>query len=166
MISDSSIKWIEILAEQEGLISTGKLSSLDLAHTREEILRVGTVVFVRELKAHFITLAKLFNSHMKDSRLGILWGEFPERTDTFYLERNSVRLIVASNRPGSVQISCDKKSADLRVSPIFSGVLESRFSSFDEVTWYFLEKTITVEQVTRYYLTEFLQISRSLDNLV
>jgi len=166
MISDSSIKWIENLAEQEGLISSGQLSSLDLSRTRDEILRVSTVVFLRELKSQSVSLSKLFNSYMKEPRFGILWGEIPDREDCFYLERNSVRLNISFSRPGLIQVTCEKKTENLRISPIFSGVLEARFSSFDEVAWYFLEKAISGEQITRYYLTEFLQSSRNVDNLV
>jgi hypothetical protein len=167
MTSDHSIKWIENLAEQEGLILSGQLPTLDITKTREEVLAVATSVFLRELKAHWITLSRLFNSRMKDTPLGIEWGTPTEKIDGFYLVRNSVRLSISSSRPGSVQIQCEKVGVEIptRPSMIFSGVVEARFSNFDEVNWFFLEKNISVEQLARYYLTEFIQSSRSFDHL-
>jgi len=168
MISDSSIKWIENLAEQEGLILAGELPQLDISRTREEVLAVGTTVFMRELKSHGLSLSKFFNSRMKEPLLCISWGDVSERPDGFFLERNSVRLSVTSVASGTIQIKCEKRSAELpsKASTLFSGVLEARFSNFDEVTWYFLEKPINAEQFSRYYLTEFLQNSRALDRLL
>jgi hypothetical protein len=167
MISDSSIKWIENLAEQEGMILSGQLPALDIDRTREEVLSVATTVFIRELRAQCIALSKLFNSRMKESSLGITWGMIQETSDNFYLSRNSFRLVITSSRPGYIQIQCEKPSLESpsRISMVFSGFIEARFASFDEVTWYFLEKAIGVEQASRYYLTEFLQSSRSIDRL-
>ncbi|MFM8313446.1 MAG: hypothetical protein ACKOA8_04105 [Deltaproteobacteria bacterium] len=167
MISDSSIKWIENLAEQEGLILSGVLPNLDISRTRDEVLAVSTSVFMRELKAQWLMLSKLFNSRMKEPAFCITWGEISERPDNFFLERNSVRLVVTSVRSGSIQIKCEKLSLESpsKTSTVFSGVLEGRFSNFDEVTWHFLEKPITAEQFSRYYLTEFLQSSRALEKL-
>lgn len=167
MISDSSIKWIENLAEQEGLILAGELPQLDISRTREEVLAVGTAVFMRELKSQWVTLSKFFNSRMKEPSLCISWGEIADRPDNFFLERNSVRLLVTSGGSGAIQIKCEKRSHQVhsKLSTLFSGVLEARFSNFDEITWYFLEKPITAEQFSRYYLTEFLQSSRALDRL-
>lgn len=167
MISDSSIKWIENLAEQEGMIFAGQLPALDISRTRDEVLTVATSVFMRELRAQSIALAKLFNSRMKEPSLGISWGMIADRPDCFFLARNSVRLVITSSSPGYIQIQCEKPSLDSssRSSVIFSGCVEARFSSFDEVNWVFLEKPINVEQVVRYYLTEFLQSSRSIDRL-
>ena len=167
MISDSSIKWIENLAEQEGLILAGKLPNLDISRTREEVLAVSTTLFMREVRTQWLSLSKLFNSRMKEPSLCISWGEMADRPDNFFLERNSVRLVISSSRSGSIQIKCEKPSLDTssRTSTVFSGVLEARFSSFDEVTWHFLEKPITVDQFSRYYLTEFLQSSRAFDRL-
>lgn len=167
MISDSSIKWIENLADQEGLILRGQLPSLDINRTREEVLSVATAVFIRELKTQWITLSKLFNARMKEPSLSIVWGEIPDRAHCFYLERNGVRLIVSSSCSAAIQIKCEKllMETPVRTTTMFSGVVEARFSGFEEVHWYFLEKVITSEQLARYYLTEFLQSSRSPEKL-
>jgi len=167
MISDSSIKWIENLAEQEQLICSGQLPALDIAKTRGEVLEVGTAVFLRQIKMQFAALVKLFNARMTEPSLGIQINGIPDRSDCFYLQRNGVKLNVTSNRPGFVQIQCEKNSSDTlsRASILFSGVIEARFSNFEEVSWFFLENPISAEQVSRYYLTEFLQSSRNTDRL-
>lgn len=167
MISDHSIKWVENLAEQEGLILAGQLPSLDITKTREEVLAVATTVFLRELRAQWISLSQLFNARMKDAPLNIVWGYLNDKIDGFYLLRNSVRLSISSSRVGSIQVQCEKMTSEApsRLSMIFSGVIEARFSNFDEVNWFFLEKNISVEQLARYYLTEFIQSSRSFDRL-
>lgn len=167
MISDHSIKWIENLAEQEGLILSGQLPSLDITKTREEVLAISTSVFLRELRAQWITLSQLFNARMKEAPLSIVWGSLSDKADGFYLLRNSVRLSVSASRPGSIQVQCEKiiVESPVRKSMIFSGVIEARFSSFDEVHWFFLEKNVSVDQLARYYLTEFIQSSRSLEQL-
>ncbi|NBX92399.1 MAG: hypothetical protein EB078_04225 [Proteobacteria bacterium] len=167
MISDSSIKWVENLAEQEQLIRLGKLPGLDIGQTRGEVLAVGTAVFLRQLRTQFLLLVKLFNARMAEPSLNIQLVDIPEKTDGFYLQRNHVKLSVVSNRSGFIQIQCEKSSPEVSTRPsiVFSGVVEGRFSNFEEVNWVFLENPINAEQLSRYYLTEFLQSSRSLENL-
>jgi len=163
MISDSSVKWIENLAEQEGLIYSGKLAELDLSRTKEEVLALSTTGFLRDLKVHCLTFLKLFNARMSDPSLCIHVGELADKTDGFFIQRNHFRLLFVSSQLGTIQIQCEKleKKTLNPVSLVFSGQLKAKFLSFDDVSWFFLEKPVSAEQFCRFYLTEFIQVSRS-----
>lgn len=162
MISNGSVKWIENLAEQEGLISAGKLSELDISRTKEEVLALSTTAFTRELKSFFAGCVKLFNSRMKQSSLTLSLGEFPDLIDGFFIQRGHCRLSFISHQPGTIQIQCEKTHSGFLVqsSPVFSGQIQAKFVSFDDVGWFFLEKLVSPEQLCRFYLTEFIQVSR------
>lgn len=168
MTSDSSIKWVENLAEQERLIFQGEKSSVDLTKTKEEVLAVSTASFFRQLFNQFEYLSRLFNSHLADRGPGIRLDRENELFESFALLRNATRLFISGHRPGFVHVQCEKKlegAGEMRSSVMFSGILEAKFATFDEVQWFFLGSPVTAEQVARHYLTEFLQTSRDIQGL-
>lgn len=163
MISDSSLKWIENLAEQDALISLGKLSELDLGQTKEEVLALNTTAFIRELKAHCHTFVKIFNGRMQEPSLSLSIDGLADKADGFMVLRNGFRLLFMTHQMGTIQIQCEKGDNQKLnpFSPVFSGQIQAKFQSFDEVSWFFLEKPVTAEQFCRFYLTEFISVSRS-----
>lgn len=165
LTSDSSIRWIESLAEQEVMISAGQRASLDITKTKEDVMAVATSGYVRQLFFQLEYLVRLFNGHVSETDLGIRVLKDGERIDRFALSRNQMSLQVSSSRPGVVQIQCDRVINEgltgSRTSVLFSGLLEARFGAFDEVEWHFLGNPVMAEQVARHYLTEFIQTSRN-----
>lgn len=160
MTSDSSIKWIENLAEQELLISTGQSASLDLTRTKEEVIAVATTAFFRQLHNQFEYLIKLFNTHVSETALAIRVIQEGERWDHFVICRNHTRMSVLGGKPGFIHLQCEKQ-VGLQPSVMFSGIIEASFAAFDDLEWNFLGSPVTAEQVARHYLTEFIQTSRS-----
>lgn len=163
MISDSSLKWIENLAEQDVLISSGKISELDLAQTKEEVLALSTTAFIRELKAHCHTFIKIFNGRMQEAALALSMDDLADKAEGFMVQRNRIRLLFMTHQSGTIQIQCERGDSQkiAQFSPVFSGQIQAKFQSFDDVSWFFLEKPVTAEQFCRFYLTEFIQVSRS-----
>ncbi|MFM8315532.1 MAG: hypothetical protein ACKOA8_14710 [Deltaproteobacteria bacterium] len=161
--SDKTIKWIENLAEQECLIQLGEKSSLDICSVKDEVLSTETSSFVRALFYHFEYLTKLFNARVEVPFLKIKVQSKEENFKSFTLSRNRISLTVTGNQPGAIQLQGVREdSGEMGVnSVIFSGLIEGRFETFDEVKWFFLDNPILPEQVARHYLTEFLQVSRS-----
>lgn len=161
--SDKTIKWVENLAQQECLIQSGEKSALDICSVKDEILGTETGAFVRALYYQFEYLIRLFNVKVDLAELKIKIQTKEDNRNSFSVSRNRISLIVTGTQSGSVQLQCVREESGNLVSPrvIFSGVIEARFEAFDEVKWYFLDNLILPEQVTRHYLTEFLQLSRS-----
>lgn len=165
MGSYRTAKWVEDLAKQELSILSGERVSLDILQTRDEVLRVETARFVRELFNQFDWLARLFNQHVGPGGLIVRLLKQTEGRESFFLERNGMRLAVYASGPGAIQIQCEKlmegaASEAARSSVMFSGLLEARYGAFHDLTWEFLGTAVTPEQATRHYLTEFLQASR------
>ena len=160
-----TIKWIENLAEQELSIRAGERASHDISLTKEEVLSVETVSFIRELFHHFEYMVRLFNLRVNQPTLQFKLLRNGERLDGFSIVRNGMKLVLNRTQTGLVQIQCDKLIAregfaGTRSSVMFTGIVEARFGTFDDVEWHFLGNTVSAEQVARHYLTEFIQISR------
>lgn len=159
--SNRTITWIENLAEQELLIRAGEKSSIDICTTKDEVILVETSTFVRELFHHFSYLAKLFNLRINQENLCIKVEQLGS-TEGFFLVRNGMRLMVESSGTGVVRFVGSKITAKgARPAVMFSGAVEAKFGTFNDVEWHFLGSSVTGEQLARHYLTEFIQVSRS-----
>jgi hypothetical protein len=166
--SNRTIRWIEDIAEQEVLISSGHRTSIDLGKTKDEVLSVETATFVRDLFYFVDYLVKLFNERVQQPALQIRLTRMSEKLEGFQLARNGMVLVFDSASPGVIQFRCEKASSEgmglqnpSRKSVMFSAVVEAGFGAFDDVEWQFLGSRISAEQLARHYLTEFIQISRS-----
>lgn len=161
--SDRTIRWVEDLAEQDLLVTSGEKGSIDLCKTKDEVLQVETAAFARELFTHFEYLTKLFNQRVANPMLQIKLMQ-SEGYTSFSLTRNRMRLQVTGTRLGAIQLQCEKLVEEdprmSKTSVMFSGLLEAKFGTFHDLEWDFLGNPIGAEQVARHYLTEFVQVSR------
>lgn len=161
LTSDRSIRWIENLAEQEISIFEGKSSSLDICSTKDEVLLEETALFIREITHHLTYLAKLFNAKIEKPELQIKVQRGATPGDGLTLSREGVKLILRSQNPGSVQLQCIRaEQGEAKESVLSSGLIEASFVTFHDIEWQFLGTRVTSEQVSRHYMTEFLQVSR------
>lgn len=166
--SNRTIRWIEDLAEQELLISSGHRTSIDIGKTKDQVLSVETATYVRDLFYHFDYLVKLFNERVQQPSLHIRLSKMSDKLEGFQLVRNGIGLVLDSSSAGVIQFRCEKSSAGeglgvptpARKSVMFSGVVEAEFGAFDDVEWRYLGSSISAEQLARHYLTEFIQMSR------
>jgi hypothetical protein len=164
--SNRTIKWIENLAEQELLIKAGEKASIDICTTKDEVLSVETATFVRDLFYHFDYLVQLFNARVNQPGLQIKLLRIGDQLEGFSVFRNKMKLLLTRPQAGIVQLQCDKlildeNSRPSKTSVMFSGLIEAKFGTFNDVEWYFLGSRVTAEQVARHYLTEFIQVSRA-----
>jgi len=163
--SNRTIKWIENLADQELQINAGHKVSIDILSTKEEVLNVETATFVRDLYFHFEYLAELFNGKVASENLQLKLTRSSDQAEGFTVSRNAMRLTLTKSQPGIIQLQCDKlireeDSRAVKVSVMFSGLIEASFGPFHDVQWAFLGSSVSAEQVARHYLTEFIQVSR------
>jgi hypothetical protein len=165
--SNRTIKWIENLAEQELLIRAGERASIDICSTKDEVLSVETSAFLRDLYHHIDYLVRLFNSRMVESDLQIKLQRTTDNANGFQISRNHRRLMLSGPNPGVVHFQCEKFLSGTgeavrtqKTSVLFSGMVEARFGTFHDVEWFSLGSKITSEQLSRHYLTEFIQVSR------
>ena len=162
--SNRTIKWIENLADQERQIDAGQKVSIDILSTKEEVLNVETATFVRDLYFHFEYLAELFNAKVSSESLQLKLTRSSDQAEGFTVSRNTMRLTLTKSQPGIIQLQCDKlireDSRAVKVSVMFSGLIEASFGPFHDVQWLFLGSSVSAEQVARHYLTEFIQVSR------
>lgn len=163
MTSDRTIKWIESLAEQELSIKSGDRLSIDLCTTKDQVLSVETATFIRDLYYHVDYLTRLFNLRVADESMQLNIAKISDGTEGFQVARSEMRLMIASAKPGIIQIQCEKKmdiDGAVRNTVMVSGTIEAGFGLFHEVEWSFLGSRVVAEQVARHYLTEFIQLSR------
>jgi len=161
--SDRTIRWIESLAKQEELITSGEKSALDLGMTKDEVLIGETDGFVRDVVYHLEYLVRLFNSRVNNSHIQIRLVR-ATKNQAFSLNRNKMKFTLVTPKPGKIQIQCLKIMAEgastvPKTSIMFSGTVEAHFGVFNDIDWQFLCQTVTSEQVAKHYLTEFIQVS-------
>ncbi len=154
------------MADQELLVQAGEKASVDLCHTKIELLNSETASFIHGLYFQFESLVHLFNERVKNPELHIKLSRTVGGLDGFSLNRNGMRLSVSTGNVGSIQLQCEKLVTEVatkltKTSLMFSGLVEAKFGTFHDLEWFFLGSRILPEQLARHYLTEFIQVSRA-----
>lgn len=156
--SYKTVKWIEDLADQDARIRAGEKASFDLCATKDEIVRLETVAFVRDLFVQFEQMVRIFNGRIAGRSEGIRLLRQGDGVDGLALTRGTSRLQIAKGA-GVIQLQGEKVLTGGRNQMLFQGMIEAAFGPFNEVQWTFLGSPVTAEQVARHYLTDFIQMS-------
>ena len=153
-------EWVEFLAKEEFHIEeTGKL---DLYHQTEEkqILSELTIQFLQDLRREFTDCIKVFNTYRGEQRNTIkIYGIQGTQSD-FLVFRNSLKLIVALERPGTVSLTFHTLAGGLKSGKkLESDLIEVTLGPFNEGIWKFKNQVVYAQSIVRYYLTEFIRNS-------
>ncbi len=157
--SYKTVKWIEDLADQEARIRAGERASFDLCATKDEIVRLETAAFVRDLCVQFEQMVRIFNGRMGGRAESIRLLRQGDGVDSLSLTRGTSRLQVLKSPGGVISLQGEKVLGGGKNQMLFQGMVEALFGPFNEVAWTFLGSPVTAEQVARHYLTDFIQMS-------
>ncbi|MBI2609403.1 MAG: hypothetical protein HYW47_07400 [Deltaproteobacteria bacterium] len=153
-------EWIEKLAKEE--ISIEETGEFDLHRRQDEqkLLEELALQFLYDLRREFTTCINSFNTYRGEQRNTIkIYGIQGTESD-FLVFRNSLKLIVAKERPGTISLSFTSLRGGLKsANDEGSDYLEAELGPFNDAQWKFKSQPVTAQALVRYYLTEFIKNS-------
>lgn len=162
LTSSKTIRWIENLAQQEQSIDQGEATSFDIFQTKQDVLQVETQIFMGELYYQFEYLVRLFNSkkgYNENAEEIALKKNTDIAEEGFFIQRNDFRFSFQKAQSGAIHFRCEKQDGS-QLGILFSGRVEAKFGVFNDIEWLYIGSRVTSEQISRHYLTEFIQMSR------
>ncbi|MBI2027337.1 MAG: hypothetical protein HYS98_06005 [Deltaproteobacteria bacterium] len=152
--------WIQFLAKEEVRIEeTGELD-LYLQTEEKQLLSELTTQFLQDLRREFSDCIKAFNAYRGEQRNTIkIYGIQGTQSD-FLVFRNSLKLIVAFERPGTIGFTFNSLQGGVKSGKkLDSDLIEVNLGPFNEGIWKFKNQVVHLQSIVRYYLTEFIRNS-------
>ncbi len=152
--------WIERLAKQEvNIEETGQLDLYNKEDERKYIEEL-TDQFLNDLRRDFTSCINSFNAYRGEQRNTIKIYGIQGTPSDFLVFRNSLKLIVSKERPGTIGLSFTSLRGGLKSARDKAGdYIEMTIGPFNDGIWKFKGSQVTVQSVVRYYLTEFIRNS-------
>lgn len=163
-----STGWIHDLSRIEISPEVGSLYQLNHSGSSEQAIEESTVDCLTDLRAYFQEFTRSFNAFsdggQKFSEVKIF--NLTQGAADFMLYRNGIKLIVANTAHGVIQFSYDKHMSsgtgtgnlDLNV-PQAEEIL-SQMGAFGVVRWTYRSETVTADQVSKHFFSEYIRASR------
>ncbi len=176
-ILPSSSGWIHELARGELLPESELLAGKIAGTDPQQLVEESAIEFLTELREQLTQYVRSFNSY---SETGTRFQEIKIYTlantaADFMLFRNQIRLVVANSAHGVIQVSFSHhqrgtmmgengnvgtgQSSSSATSAMTAELL-AQVSPFRDVYWTYQGEKISVEQVARFYFTEFCKMTR------
>ena len=153
-------EWIEKLAKQE--LQVEETGEVDLHNKDDEkqVLDEATLQFLYDLRKEFTGCINSFNTYRGEARNSIkIYGIQGTQAD-FLIFRNSLKLIVTKERPGTIAFSFASLRGGLKsAKDEDSDYIELTLGHFNDGVWKFKGQSINSQSLVRYYLTEFIRNS-------
>ena len=153
-------EWIEKLVKQE--LQVEESGEVDLYNKDDEkqVLDEATLQFLYDLRKEFTACINSFNTYRGEARNSIkIYGIQGTQAD-FLVFRNSLKLIVTKERPGTIAFSFASLRGGLKsAKDEDSDYIELTLGHFNDGVWKFKGQSINSQSLVRYYLTEFIRNS-------
>lgn len=136
----------------------------------QQRIEESTVEFLTELREEFTEFSKIFNGY---SEAGMRFQEIKvysvaQTPADFMIYRNQVKLVVSNASHGVIQIQFaqhqrptgpTQQAATIQQTP-GSQELLAQIGPFGDVSWTYQGEKVQAAQVARYYLGEFVRVTR------
>lgn len=176
-------EWIQELVKAEELIENSGLTSYELTDP-DRLLISASLEFLIQLRKGFQDQIQVFNELRPQTKSRIkIYGVAKTPAD-FMLFRNGIKLIFTLKRPGVISIRFHFLNPTLPtvasmnlIEPTMmhphSGssqlqseetLLEMKWGPFNEAIWNYQNQPFNIIYLIKYYLTQFIQDSTSLDS--
>jgi hypothetical protein len=160
------LDWIRDLVRAEQQLEEADMVDFSFGFDSEKVLVEETIVFMDKLKEAFVDSSVAFNQ-MKGVPLGNIkiYGIANTRAD-FMLFRNGMKLVYSVKRPGVIAVTFHHQKGLLpgaAANPENLGVqedlIEAQWGAFNELVWTYKKVRLNVDNMVRYYLTNFIRES-------
>jgi hypothetical protein len=158
--------WINELARAEVHPDAERLLSLGKEFDPTQMLEESTVDFLTTLRRLCADFCKVFNAF---SAQGTKYPEvklygIAHSAADFMIFRNQIKLLVSSSAPGTIQVSFSYHQQNGRTA---GGTIEEPqqltavMGPFRNIYWTFKGEKIEPDQVSKFYFSEFVRLTRS-----
>lgn len=163
----SKVDWIKELVNAEQKVEDTGIIDLNPQIDQQRILAQDTLQFLLNLKVEFYDAANIFNE-LKSSPMGRVkvYGIAHTHAD-FMLFRNGYKMLFTLKAPGLISIKMNFVGASTLPTNsdnntnnlIDESHLEAQLGPFNEVIWTYQNRTFSVNNLVRHYLSLFLKES-------
>ncbi len=161
--------WIHEMARAESSPEGAMIEGLTQRNGPQQIIEENTVDFLTDLRGDFQEYTRIFNGLTEGGKkfAEIKIFNLTQGAADFMLYRNGIKLIVANTAHGVIQFSYNKHSIS---APTAGNTLPSdvppaeeilaQIGVFGTVNWICRGEKIDSEQVSRYFFSEFVRLTR------
>lgn len=152
--------WIVKLAMDERRME--KSGSVDFTNhfQKHVILKDQTLEFLTSLKTAFAKHLDVFNDSRRSPGHAIKVYRVSGTAKDFMLFRNGVKLIISGLQAGKIQFVFNQYLGQVFAPNQKPSVeIEAAWGAFDQLVWTYRGERIQIEDIVRYFLTEFIRQS-------
>ena len=160
----STIDWIKELAQTDQQVEEFGAMDVHLDDIEAE-LENATISLLKKIKAGFIGYISTFNKLRGLSAGGVKVYGIANTEADFMLFRNSCKLVFSSTTSGEINIKFYHNNTHMSISSgtnqdISDAVLTARQGAFGQIVWAHKEQLVSIEYLTKYYMTLFIKHSK------
>lgn len=156
------MSWIKDLVRAEQQMEESGMIEITTGFEPEKHLLDETLLFLIQLKRHFVDATTAFNQ-MKGSPLGrIKVYSISQTQGDFMLFRNGFKLIFSMKQPGTISMKFNRAQG---INPAFANekadeeYLMAKWGPFGDLVWSYNNQPIKVDYLVKYYTTRFVHES-------
>lgn len=152
--------WVEELALAERRAERTGVVDFTNSYQKQELLKQLTREFTSELSKAFRESVEKFNHLRKAPAHAIQFYRVSKTADDFMIFRNGVKLIVSGARAGRVLFAFNQYMGQIFAPTQSASIeIEADWGPFDQLFWSYKGERVRIEEIVRYFMTEFTRQS-------
>jgi len=154
------IDWAVDLAQSER--EAEKMGVVDYlgSQQKHEILRLRTDEFMHKLAASFRRQVELFNDARKSPAHMVQVYKVNRSKDDFMMFRNGNKLLVSGAQAGRILFGFNQfMGGPLQNAPLPTVEISAVWGPFEQLIWMYKAERVVLEDIVRYFFTEFVRLS-------
>jgi hypothetical protein len=158
--SRGPMPWAAELAHTERRMERLGEVEYSTSFKKQEMLKVQTAEFMAVLRHEFSRQIEVFNEARQSGAQAVHLYRITNTEQDFMLFRNSVKLVISGQRSGRVLFAFNQFLGQIYASsqnPNFE--LEAQWNAFDQLVWTYRGDRVQVQDIIRFFLSEFVRQS-------
>jgi hypothetical protein len=151
-----SLNWIEDLALAERQAERTGVVDFTNSYQKQDLLKARTREYTAQLSKSFREAIENFNALRKAPAHAIQFYRVSKTAEDFMIFRNGVKLVISGARAGRVLFAFNQYLGQI-FAPTQSAAIEieADWGPFDQLFWSYKGERVNVDELVRYFLTEF-----------
>jgi hypothetical protein len=152
--------WAVDLAQTESRMERMGEVEYSNSFKKQELLKIQTAEFMSVLRQEFGRHIEIFNESRRSGAHAVHLYRITNTEQDYMLFRNGVKLVVSGQRSGRILFAFNQFLGQIyatQQNPHFE--LEAQWGPFDQLLWTYKNERVQVQDVVRFFLTEFVRQS-------
>ena len=158
--SRGPMPWAAELAHTERRMERLGEVEYSTSFKKQEMLKTQTAEFMAVLRHEFSRQIEVFNEARQSGAQAVHLYRITNTEEDFMLFRNSVKLVISGQRSGRVLFAFNQFLGQIYATsqnPNFE--LEAQWNAFDQLVWTYRSDRVQVQDIIRFFLSEFVRQS-------